>query len=77
MDTSSSPVTFTGELETLLARLLSESFCAERIEFGVDVFRGVDGEQLRSSRLRVEQLRSRGCSPVDFLMGSGWKEEEF
>lgn len=66
METSSSPVTFTGEPATL--RSFSASFCREgEAEFGVDVLRGVDGEQLRSSRFRVETLRSKGCSAADFF----------
>lgn len=71
----SSPVTLTGEPETLLEEcLLLLSLWADVVEFGVDVFLGVShGEQLRSSRFRVETLRSRGCSPVDFFVGSDWK----
>ena len=48
--------------------LRSFSFCKEAEEFGVEVLRGVAGEQLRSSRLRVETLRSRGRSPVAFFL---------
>lgn len=63
VDTSSSPVTLTGEPEVV------DGAVAPFPEFGVDVFRGVDGEQLRSSRFLVETLKSRGCSPAGFLFG--------